>query len=132
MTCPLYLGKLEVSVKITIVNPNSIRRGLQSSQSSGTSALTNLIGKKVVLNSLVIPEKGRPSDLMDVDPDGNVAFMNVLLSGGEQRSSKTTKVTKKLLTKQPTLTIPKIWITRNFLADKSNAFYVRNALKRFL
>ncbi|CAG8730928.1 10676_t:CDS:1, partial [Funneliformis caledonium] len=32
---------------------------------------------------------------MDVDPDSNVALMNVLLSGGEQRSSKTTRVTKK-------------------------------------
>ncbi|CAB5380251.1 unnamed protein product [Rhizophagus irregularis] len=70
-------------------------RGSQSSQSSGTSALTNLIGKKVVLNSPVIPEEGRPSDPMNVDPDSNVALMNVLLSGGEQRSSKTTGVAKK-------------------------------------
>ena len=77
------------------MDPNSIRRGSQSSQSSGTSALTNLMGKKVVLNSPVIPEEGRQSDPIDVDPDGNVALMNVLLSGGEQRSSKTTGVTKK-------------------------------------
>ncbi|PKK56841.1 hypothetical protein RhiirC2_721609, partial [Rhizophagus irregularis] len=91
-TCPFPDCGKNVDI---IVDPNSIRRGSQSSQSSGTSALTNLIGKKVVLNSPVIPEKGRPSDPMNVDPDGNVALMNVLLSGGEQRSSKTTGVAKK-------------------------------------
>ncbi|CAG8644354.1 2572_t:CDS:1, partial [Paraglomus brasilianum] len=67
-----------------IVDPNSIRRGLQSSQSNRTSALTNLIGEKFVLNSPVIPEEGRPEDSMDVDPDSNVALMSVLLSGREQ------------------------------------------------
>ncbi|RGB25082.1 hypothetical protein C1646_772230 [Rhizophagus diaphanus] len=106
-----------------IVDPNSIRRGSQLSQSRETLALTNLIGKKVVLNSPVIPEEGRPSDLMNVDPDGNVALMNVLLLGGEQRLFKTTGIAKKLLTKQPTLTILKIWMTQNFLVDKSNALY---------
>ncbi|CAB5371865.1 unnamed protein product [Rhizophagus irregularis] len=78
------------------MDPNSIRRGSQaSSHSSGTSTLTNLIGEKFVLNSPVIPEEGRQSVPMDVDPDGNVALMNVLLSGGEQRSSKTTGVAKE-------------------------------------
>ncbi|CAB5378584.1 unnamed protein product [Rhizophagus irregularis] len=76
--------------------PNSTRRGSQSSQSSRTSALTNLMGKKVVLNSLVIPEEGRPEDLIDVNPDSNVALMSMLLSGGEQSSSKTTEVAKEI------------------------------------
>ncbi|PKY62351.1 hypothetical protein RhiirA4_488683 [Rhizophagus irregularis] len=47
-----------------IVDLNSIRRGSQSSQSSRTLALTNLISEKFVMNSPVIPEEGRPSDPM--------------------------------------------------------------------
>jgi hypothetical protein len=39
-----------------IVDPNSTRRGSQTSQFSGTSAISNLIGEKFVLNSPVIPE----------------------------------------------------------------------------
>jgi hypothetical protein len=39
-----------------IVDPNSNRRGSQASQSSGTSAISNLIGEKFVLNSPVILE----------------------------------------------------------------------------
>ncbi|RIA86137.1 hypothetical protein C1645_741091 [Glomus cerebriforme] len=78
-----------------IVDPNSIRRGLQSSQSSKTLALTNLIGEKFVLNSPVILEEGRPTDPMDVDPDGNVELMSILLSGGKQSSFKTTEVAKE-------------------------------------
>jgi len=50
-TCPFPDCGKNVDI---IVDPNSIRRGSQSSQSSGTSALTNLIGKKVVLNSPTI------------------------------------------------------------------------------
>ncbi|CAB4396830.1 unnamed protein product [Rhizophagus irregularis] len=80
----------------SLADPNSTRRGSQSSQSSRTSALTNLMGKKVVLNSLVIPEEGRPEDLIDVNPDSNVALMSMLLSGGEQSSSKTTEVAKEI------------------------------------
>ncbi|GBC51554.2 uncharacterized protein OCT59_019538 [Rhizophagus irregularis] len=51
--------------------------------------------KKVVLNSPVIPEEGSPSDPMNVDPNGNVALINVLLSDREQRSFKTTGIAKK-------------------------------------
>ncbi|PKC01197.1 hypothetical protein RhiirA5_457077 [Rhizophagus irregularis] len=91
-TCPFPDCGKNVDI---IVDPNSIRRGSQSSQSSGTLALTNLIGKKVVLNSPVIPKEGSPSNPMNVDPNGNVALINVLLSGREQRSSKTTGVAKK-------------------------------------
>ncbi|PKC05190.1 hypothetical protein RhiirA5_421203 [Rhizophagus irregularis] len=39
-----------------VVNPNSTRRGSQSSQSSGTSALSNLMGEKFNLISSTIPE----------------------------------------------------------------------------
>src|SRR4051794_37948267 len=42
-----------------------------------------------------VPEEGRPFNPMDVNSDGNVAFMNVLLSGEEQRSFKTTGVAKE-------------------------------------
>ncbi|PKY60284.1 hypothetical protein RhiirA4_483828 [Rhizophagus irregularis] len=91
-TCPFPDCGKNVDI---IVDPNSIRRGSQLSQSSGTSVLTNLIGKKVVLNLPVIPEEGKPSDPMDMDPNGNVALMNVLLSGGEQRLSKTTGIAKE-------------------------------------
>ncbi|RIA81717.1 hypothetical protein C1645_789796 [Glomus cerebriforme] len=91
-TCPFTNCGKNVDI---IVDPNSIRRGSQSSQSSRTLALTNLIGKKVILNLPVIPEEGRPSDPMDMDPDGNVALMNVLLSDGRQRSSETTGVAKE-------------------------------------
>ncbi|CAI2194225.1 10660_t:CDS:2, partial [Funneliformis geosporum] len=66
-TCPFTDCGKTVDI---IMDPNSIRRGSQaSSHSSGTSALTNLIGEKFVLNSPAIPEEGRQSVPMDVDPD---------------------------------------------------------------
>ncbi|CAB4483773.1 unnamed protein product [Rhizophagus irregularis] len=119
-TCPFPDCEKNVDI---IVDLNSIRRGSQSSQSSRTLVLTNLIGKKVVLNSPIIPEEGRRSDPIDVNSNGNVALMNVLLSGGNKDRPRLLGLLKKLLTKQPTLTILKMWMTQNFLADKSNTLY---------
>ncbi|PKB96903.1 hypothetical protein RhiirA5_434053 [Rhizophagus irregularis] len=93
-TCPFPDYRKNIDI---IMDLNSTRRGSQSSQSSRTSALTNLMGKKVVLNSPVIPEEGRPEDSMDMDPDSNVALMmSMLLSSGKQSSFKTTEVAKEI------------------------------------
>ncbi|GBC51620.2 hypothetical protein GLOIN_2v1709640 [Rhizophagus irregularis DAOM 181602=DAOM 197198] len=61
-TCPFPDCEKNIDI---IVDPNSIRRGSQSSQSSRTLVLTNLMGKKVVLSSPIIPEEGRRSDPID-------------------------------------------------------------------
>ncbi|GES77024.1 hypothetical protein GLOIN_2v1769762 [Rhizophagus clarus] len=52
-TCPS--SDCEKNVNI-IVDPSFIRRGSQSSQSSGISAISNVISEKFVLNSPAIPE----------------------------------------------------------------------------
>ncbi|PKC59009.1 hypothetical protein RhiirA1_470090 [Rhizophagus irregularis] len=84
-TCPFPDCEKNVDI---IVDLNSIRRGSQSSQSSRTLVLTNLIGKKVVLNSPIIPEEGRRSDPIDVNSNGNVALMNVLLSDYAEKKNE--------------------------------------------